>query len=173
MDLLFRHRRSSDFILARYQKKEFQMKKTILLLMLILSTVSAGCAAQDVAGAPVDSTEITGIADLDGLRDALQSAGVEVELGDPVQQAFFSVPGQIIKVDGADVQVFEYATEQALGTEASQVSKDGSSIGTSMVTWMAPPHFYRSGRLLVLYVGEEDAVIDLLESVLGPQFAGR
>lgn len=149
------------------------MKNTILLTMLLVTIVSAGCAAQDVAGAPIASIESAQVEDLDSFVEAVQSAGADVEFGDTVDQAFFSVPGQIIKVDGTDVQVFEYATAQDMGTEASQVTEDGSSIGTSMVSWMAPPHFYRSGRLLVLYVGEDQAVIDLLESVIGPQFAGR
>jgi hypothetical protein len=148
------------------------MKKTILLTML-LAAVSAGCAAQGVSGAPVDTTPGGELEGLEGLVEALQAEGAQVELGDAIEQPFFSVPGLIIKVDGADIQVFEYASAEAMGLEASQISGDGSSIGTSMVTWMAPPHFYRSGRLLALYVGEDQAVIDLLESAVGPQFAGR
>ncbi len=141
--------------------------------MLIFSTVLAGCAAQGVSGAPVDTTPRDEVEDLVDLVEALQAEGAQVEPGKAIQQPFLSAPGQIVKVNGADVQVFEYSSVEDMGLEASQVSEDGSSIGTSMVTWMAPPHFYRSGRLLILYVGEEDAVIDLLESVLGPQFAGR
>lgn len=94
-------------------------------------------------------------------------------MGDTIEQPFLSVPGQIVQVNGADVQVFEYASAEDMGLEASQVSDDGSPIGTSTITWIAPPHLYRSGRLLVLYVGDDQAVIDLLESVAGPQFAGR
>ncbi|HEX5838346.1 MAG TPA: hypothetical protein VFY26_10995 [Anaerolineales bacterium] len=149
------------------------MKKTILLTMLLLTAVSAGCAAQGVSGAPVDTTPGGEVEELEGLVEALQAEGADVELGDAIEQPFLSVPGQIIKVDGADVQVFEYASTEDLGLEASQVSEDGSSIGTSMVSWMAPPHFYRTGRLLVLYIGEDQEVIDLLESAVGPQFAGR
>jgi hypothetical protein len=36
-----------------------------------------------------------------------------------------------------------------------------------------PPHFYRSGRLIVLYVRDDAAVLLALESVLGTQFAGQ
>lgn len=149
------------------------MKKTILLTMLLLSAVSAGCAAQGVSGAPVDTTPRGEVEELEGLVEALRAEGAQVELGEAIQQPFLSVPGQIVKVNGADVQVFEYASAEDLGLEASQVSEDGSSTGTSNVTWIAPPHFYRSGRLLVLYVGEDQEVIELLESVIGPQFAGR
>jgi len=42
-----------------------------------------------------------------------------------------------------------------------------------MVTWMAPPHFFKSGQMLVIYVGDDAAVLDPLKVVLGEQFAGR
>jgi hypothetical protein len=57
--------------------------------------------------------------------------------------------------------------------EAAQVAEDGGSIGTSMVNWVESPHFYKLGRTLVLYVGEDPTVKSLLEGILGPQFAGR
>ncbi|HEV2107022.1 MAG TPA: hypothetical protein VGR16_02025 [Thermomicrobiales bacterium] len=38
--------------------------------------------------------------------------------------------------------------------------------------WVAPPHFFRQGAVIVLYVGEDPAVLDLLEELLGAQFAG-
>ncbi len=96
-----------------------------------------------------------------------------MEPGDTIEQAFFSVTGQIIKVNGADVQVFEYGSAEAMEADASQVAPDGGAVGTSMVTWMATPHFFKAGRVLVLYVGDDAAVLDLLEPVLGEQFAGR
>lgn len=76
------------------------------------------------------------VEDKSGLLEALQAAGVEVESGDTIEQAFFSVPGEIFKVNGVDVQVFEYLSAEAMGTEASQISPDGSTIGTSMVSWV-------------------------------------
>ena len=41
-----------------------------------------------------------------------------------------------------------------------------------MASWIGPPHFYLAERLIVLYIGEDQSVIELLETVLGPQFAG-
>jgi hypothetical protein len=76
-------------------------------------------------------------------------------------------------MDGADVQVFEYESVKALQADADQVAPDGGSIGTTMITWVASPHFFRSGRVLVLYVGDDGAVLERLQDVLGEQFAGR
>lgn len=41
-----------------------------------------------------------------------------------------------------------------------------------MVDWIAPPHFYKKGQLIVLYAGVNISVIHILEASLGSQFAG-
>jgi hypothetical protein len=38
---------------------------------------------------------------------------------------------------------------------------------------VATPHFYKAGRLIVLYVGDSTGVTNVLEAELGQQFAGR
>ena len=119
------------------------------------------------------AAEAVAVEDLASLVDALGTTGATIEQGVPIEQIFFTVPGQIVKVNGADVQVFEYESAEAMETEASQVVIDGSSIGTTMVSWVDTPHFFRSGRIIVLYVGSDEAVLDLLEQSIGPQFAGR
>ena len=37
--------------------------------------------------------------------------------------------------------------------------------------WMATPHFFKSGKLIVLYLGDDVEVMTLLTGLLGPQFA--
>jgi hypothetical protein len=154
------------------------MKTRFLLIsgVLVLAFLSAACGGQ--AGASSTEAQSNGsqpgsVTDVNSLMEALRTAGAAVELGDEVEQAFFTVPGQIIKVNGADVQVFVYDTSEAMEAEASQVAEDGGSIGTNMVMWVEAPHFYKLGQILALYVGEDQAVNDLLEGVFGPQFAGR
>ena len=98
--------------------------------------------------------------------------GAVVAEGDGVTQPFFSAPGQTIIVNQESVQVFTYKSASAAQADANLVDPTGSSVGTSMVSWVAPPHFYLKASLLVLYVGGNGLVIDLLETVLGPQFAG-
>lgn len=113
------------------------------------------------------------VRDYISLVDSLRAANANVQPAGDITQPFFSVKGLIITVNGNDVQVFEYADVAAADAEAALVSPDGSSIGTTMVGWVAPPHFYQAEKVIVLYVGENKTVIDILESVLGPQFAGR
>ncbi len=111
--------------------------------------------------------------DYASLVDALREQGVTVESAGTVSQPFFTVEGQAITVNGEQVQVFVFADTAAASAAAAQVSDDGSSVGTNMITWIAAPHFYQAGRLIVLYIGDQAAVQSALESVLDEQFAGR
>lgn len=128
-------------------------------------------SASDVAS-PTEQLS-GGVSDLDSLMEALRAAGATVEPGDTVEQPFFTASGHVIKINGADLQVFVYDTAEAMEAEAAQVAEDGGSVGTNMVAWIGPPHFYKLGSMIMLYVGEDQTVLDLLNKVLGPQFAGQ
>ena len=110
---------------------------------------------------------------LSRLITALRQAGTTVATGDEVSQPFFSVKGRIIRVNGEDVQVFVYRDESSAQRQASLVSANGGTVGTTSVSWMGPPHFYRKDLLIALYVGDTASVKAALQTVLGPQFAGQ
>lgn len=143
-------------------KRKIYSLAVLMMVVMLLVACTTNSAAESVS-----------IEDLGSFSQALRAAGATIESSETVQQVFFTVEGRILKVNGADVQVFEYESAEAMEAEAALVSADGGSVGTSMVTWMATPHFFKAGRVLVLYVGEDAAVLDLLKSVLGEQFAGR
>ena len=159
------------------------MKYPILLVLLFASVLSA-CGNDSTLKSPTEPisptesqstkpVEARSVEDQASFVAALESAGATVETGEPVTQPFFSSEGSMIKINGADVQVFEYDSAEAMENEASQVAPDGGSIGTSMVNWMDTPHFHKADRIIVLYVGSDETILSLLESVIGPQFAGR
>ncbi|MFQ5945722.1 MAG: hypothetical protein ACE5NC_05650 [Anaerolineae bacterium] len=144
------------------------MIKTGLRALALGLLVTLGCTGPH---SPVVSRE-SPVTDYASLIEALRARGATVEPSGDISQPFFSVGGQIIAVDGADVQVFEYEDAAAADAEAGLISPDGSSVGTTMITWVAPPHIYKKARLIVLYVGEEAGVTAALEEALGPQIAG-
>ena len=141
----------------------------ILLIFLLSTAIIAGCSNQTSA----TSSDSSGVQDLVSLIKALENAGATVESGEPVTQTFFTPEGQTLKVNGADLQVFEYESADAMQKEAAQVAPDGGSVGTSMMMWIDAPHFYKAGRIIVLYLGSDKAVLDLLDKVMGAQFAGQ
>src|SRR5215211_596192 len=139
------------------------MKYPILsVLLLVFAFVVSGCGNAPAASASNTSPEPAAVQDQASLVAALQAAGATVETGEPISQPFFTAEGNIIKVNGADVQVFEYENTEVMETEASQVAADGGSIGTNMVSWMDTPHFYKTGRIIALYVGGDEATLGLL-----------
>ena len=107
------------------------------------------------------------------LIDSLRVAEVSALPAEAVNQPFFSVQGRLIKINGEDVQVFQYAHAAAAAEQAALVSPDGNAVGTSMPHWIGSPHFFKKELLLVLYVGDDDKVQRALEAVLGQQFAGK
>jgi hypothetical protein len=120
-----------------------------MILLLVFTFALSACAENSM---PTSSTEPFVVEDQASLLAALQAEGATIETADSITQDFFSVEGQIIRVNGADTQVFEYETAEAMENDASQVAPGGGSIGTSMVTWVdtriSTSWFYRA-----LYLG--------------------
>jgi hypothetical protein len=147
------------------------MKRSVLtILLLVFAQAMSACGK---GATPTLPTEPLIVEDQASFLAALRAEGATAEVVDSISQDFFNVEGQIITVNGADVQVFEYESAEAMENAASQVAPDGGSIGTSMVTWIDTPHFYKAGRIIVLYIGSDQTILGLLENVLGPQFAGQ
>lgn len=110
--------------------------------------------------------------DYDFLISAIKSHGSLVLPIEEIDDSFFSVPTKVISVDDEIIQVFEFENNEAALDASRVVSPDGTEIGTSIIRWVDAPHFYTNGKIIVLYVGQNPELVDLLESLLGTQFAG-
>ena len=172
------------------------MRRAVLFFTLVAGLGALGLAGACTApGAPTSdqpAASATGapvvshggpVTDYISLVDNLRAAGATVEPAGEVSQTFFAVPGQAITVNGGTVQVFPYADEAAASAAAAGIAPDGGTIRLTpaaggaarvvSISWVATPHFYRSGPLIVLYVGDDPAVTAVLTAVLGAQIAGR
>ena len=88
--------------------------------------------------------------------------------------AYFAPQGQLLTVNGERVSTFEFGSAEEADATAEGVSADGSHIvgpimadGTAISTavdWTVPAHFYKAGRLIVLYVACDVDVINLLQN---------
>ena len=120
--------------------------------------------------------------DYKSLINGLGKTGSTVdELSSSVSRVGFSVGGHTVAVNGAAIQVYEFPDGLAADTEAGYVSPDGYNITVPLggdrsmsvhSDWLAPPHYYKKGRVIVLYAGDDAALVEVLRSVLGPEFAG-
>lgn len=139
-----------------------------LAVTMLLAVALAACTAPTVEP-EISPTAMSRGKEIGGyveLIDALRGTGAAVAPVQEVVQPFFAVPGQVIAVNGAEIQVFEYPDEAARQVDSDVISPDGYSIGTSSVGWIDQPHFWIKGRLIVLYVGSDQPTLALLTGIL-------
>ncbi len=129
--------------------------------------------------APIDPGTGGGlISGYDALMYSLQSGSVTVEqVRDMLDTGMWGASASILRVNGEDVQVYEFRYPQDAEKIASGVSPDGGTItnpdGTVVsVRWAGPPHFYLHGNVIALYVGDDAEVIEALDTV-ARKFAGE
>ncbi len=104
------------------------------------------------------------------LVSQLRAKGATIKSsGERVSQPFFSARGRILTVNGQPAQVFEFPNAARAAAETKRVE----ATATTLAAWIAPPHFFHSCKLIVLYVGDNGSILKLLTTVLGPQFAGQ
>lgn len=132
------------------------MRRFLLSACFLLA--AAGTAAQGIGYA--------------GFVRSLRAEDATLRPQGEVEQPFFSVKGKVIALYGDHVQIFEYPGSAEADAQAALVSPDGMTVGTAKPHWLGTPHFYRKGRLLVLYLGGNEKVLKALEARLGRQFAG-
>ena len=150
----------------------------VLVSSLLLLVATVGCPALgtdrqepgQLQGQPARGRPVR---DYASLLANLRATGARVTPAGKVVQPFFSVSGKAIQVNGEAVQVFQYRDAARTDEQAALVSRNGSTVGTTKVHWLGPPHFYKREKLLVLYIGENDQVLRALEGALGHPFAGQ
>ena len=146
------------------------MKKTSILLLGVLILVLSGC--RGVEGPKVPSANAKVVA---RLQQAMVDRGHGVELLS-VGPDILEVPRLLMRVDEADLDLYLYDTVADLEQDVRGIGADVSSYGKGGVhieiSWVSPPHFYRNGTVIVLYVGENPVLLSDLQTILGPPFAG-
>ena len=125
------------------------------------SSSNGGTANQETATSTPSET-VERKFDMAVLQSELVEKGGRVGVGDGVTQPFLSVTGQTLFVKQDAVQVFPHAAPAAAQAEAGLVDPTGFTVGTTSISWAAPPHIYLRENLLVPFVGSNGSVIDPL-----------
>ena len=158
------------------------------LLSLLLFAVAGltACGSRSAQASPQNTPSVQNTPgdpmNYHDLVAKLRASGAKVMPGAAISQPFMDVQGRTLAVNGEQLQVYEYASvadadEQAArispdGTAFTTVSSSGTPVGAVQVDWIKPPHLYKAGRIIVIYIGTNNAVMHLLEGILGKQFAG-
>ncbi len=140
----------------------------VVLFVLLLG--AAACAEAETPELVAPETELN---DYEDLVVALEARGAEVEeLGAvPEDMEIFDAETQVIQVTGEEIQVFDFDSPEEAETMASLVAPEAGTVGDITVDWADTTHFFRSGSLLVFYVGDNPALTELLTDLLGAEFA--
>jgi len=124
-----------------------------------------------------DGRPVLGLASTaDELIAALRERGYAIEDTGVVRQPFLRTDGRLYRISGGglaqpvELQVYGYAEEATAAEDAASIGPDGQPEG-AIVDWVAPPYFYRSWRVLAIYVGDSQAALQVLNDLLGPPFA--
>ena len=152
-----------------------------LVTTLALTLLAFGACDDESSVSPREPTPTAiAVTEIESLVDKLRDAGMTVEIDSEAEEFFFSVNGTVLLVDTGTVTVFEYVDQASADADAAIISEDGTNVavpanGSVLATslfWVSTPHFYLKEKLIVLYVGDDAALIAALEAALGPQFAG-
>jgi hypothetical protein len=149
-------------------------RRALPVVVGIVLLVLAGLAAY---------TQLTALT-YGGLKDLLRAQGATIQdegISQPLPDRFLTGTGHRLRINGMDLGAFEYQTTLAATYDASRISADGTTLRPSFlpnggpaasIDFIAPPHWFHKGHVIVLYVGRQGDLVALLRQALGPQFAG-
>jgi hypothetical protein len=159
----------------------FRYGFTLILVAGLLLSCTAEQSDESVTSTPVMiETATESSAALNRLIAALQDDGTAVTNEGQQPQGMFEIAVMWrLMVNGTAVNVFEFADEAARQAVSDNISPTGSEYtitdgDTAVVThWDGEgyPHFWTLDNLIVNYWGEDTAVLDPLNTILGQPFA--
>lgn len=143
------------------EKQYMRMAAVILIGMTLL----LGCGSSTATPTPPPDGIVDTAAEL---VTALQAEGFVAQHGGRFNNFLFERGGQLLLVNGQQVQVWEFATnEQA---DAAQDSILGDDSPLARLNFTAPPRFFQNGRMVVLFVATDPAILRTLTDILGDPF---
>jgi hypothetical protein len=161
-----------------FRREKVPVRSRLLVLLLGLALLVAGCAKPtplptqlpNTGGQPVP---LQGHPDAGyaGFVAALKAQGADVQPTGLAATPYFEVEGQVLRVNGVDIQVFQFQDIASRQAASQTIARDASRIGSTAIATKATPHFWAKDRLIVFYNGENQAIINLLTKVLGQPVA--
>lgn len=86
---------------------------------------------------------------------------------DTILHPFFRAPGQLVRVNGQDLQVFIYPDATSRKSDSARISADGTMIAGEVVTWPAKPTFAASENVLAVLISEDSRLAGRVQRAVG------
>jgi hypothetical protein len=110
---------------------------------------------------------------VDDFANTLRGKGFRVSLGANTREGYFTVSSREVLLDQPGLlKAFQYSTSTQADQDAALVTPDGQPRPKTVFDWIDVPHFYKSGRLIVLFIGCNAQTLEALDDLLGRPFAG-
>lgn len=84
-----------------------------------------------------------------------------------VLHPFFRVPGQLVQVNGQDLQVFVYTDATTRKSDSARISADGTMIAGEIVEWPAKPWFASNENVLTVLLSNDSRLAGRVERAIG------
>lgn len=142
--------------------------------MRLLQAVALATLSFSATACSQSLTVPSHVGTVDQLVNALRAKQLNVSVGgetSPQRNGYFSVSSRDVTVSGALLKAFEYETAGQADADAALISVDGQPNPTSQIGWISAPHYYKQGRLIVLYVGCAKNILQPLDELIGPAIA--
>ncbi len=140
-------------------------KSSKLIIFFILSSVIAttliGCSSKK------SPEEVFG---LEQFQNEMKAKNYNFEIID-VDKDFLQAPRKRMKIGTDVVDIYLYNSNKSMEKDAKGININGGgySRGNKLikVDWIAPPHFFKKGNIIVQYVGKNEKIITDLKNVMG------
>ncbi len=84
-----------------------------------------------------------------------------------VLHPFFRAPGQVVVVNGQELQVFVYPDATSRKSDSARISADGRLIAGEVVSWPTPPRFASAGNVLTVLLSSDARLAGRVERAIG------
>ncbi|WP_024616011.1 hypothetical protein [Clostridium sp. Ade.TY] len=114
---------------------------------------------------------------LTSLKDDLKAKGFEPkekESKNNAMEKLFSVSGKILSIKNGEIYVYEYNKDQKdkLKNDLNSIQNNNSIMNGGDIKWNVSPHFYSKGRVVVVYDGNNQEILNALSEIMGMPLVG-
>lgn len=113
----------------------------------------------------------------------IKNLGLDLSSANKAYSDIYSGNITEVKIDSNLTYVIEYASEMEALQKAAEISPDASFLqktlpdGSKQIVNFTkseiPTHYYKKGRIIVIYAGTNDSMVKTLEKAFDTQFAGH
>jgi len=153
--------------------KERQVFRTLSLSLAILGLLACAACKDDIPPPPRSAADIDVASPTYNIINLMTASGNKVDVIGGAAHPYFKTRHAAVRVNnGVDLELYEFSSSDDLNEAAASISPDGSKIASDSIAWPAPPHFYKTDKVIILYMGSDRDNMVQLASAFGNQFAG-